>query len=157
MDFLDLLPDGFSFTTTITLAMLTNGYLVEYVPIDYHARVGKSKIRPIRDTLAFMQLILRIALYFAPLKLFLPLSLLLAILGVAWALFSYFALGRLADVSTLVILMTAVQVAAIGLLAELINRRFPSYARAEPEDHTRIELAASLTTQTDITEQDTQP
>ncbi len=77
MDFFDLLPDGFSFTTTITLAMLTNGYLVEYVPIDYHARVGKSKIRPIRDTLDFMQLILRIALYFAPLKLFLPLSLLL--------------------------------------------------------------------------------
>lgn len=137
LEFFDLLPDGFSFTTTITLGMLTNGYLVAYVPIDYHARVGKSKIRPIRDTLGFVQLILRIALYFAPLKLFLPLSLLLAALGVVWALFSYFALGRLADVSTLVILMTAVQVAVIGLLAELINRRFPSYARREYDESTR--------------------
>ena len=127
MEFFDLLPDGFSFTTTITLGMLTNGYLVEYVPIDYHARVGSSKIRPIRDTLNFVQLILRIALYFAPLKLFLPLSLLLALLGLAWGLFSYFALSKLADVSTLIILMTAVQVAVIGLLAELINRRSPSY------------------------------
>jgi glycosyltransferase involved in cell wall biosynthesis len=138
LDFFDLLPDGFSFTTTITLAMMTNGYLVEYVPIDYHPRVGKSKIRPVRDTLNFMQLILRIALYFAPLKLFLPLSLLLIILGIAWALFSYFALGRLADVSTLVILMTALQVAVIGLLAELINRRFPGYGRPEPEPAVEI-------------------
>lgn len=131
LEFFDLLPDGFSFTTTITLGMLTNGYLVEYVPINYHARVGRSKIRPVRDTLNFAQLIMRIALYFAPLKLFLPLSLLLAALGVGWALFSYFVLGRLADVSTLIILMTAVQVAVIGLLAELINRRFPSYARRD--------------------------
>lgn len=137
MEFFDLLPDGFSFTTTITLGMLTNGYLVEYVPIDYHARVGSSKIRPIRDTLNFVQLILRIALYFAPLKLFLPLSLLLVALGLVWGLFSYFALGRLADVSTLIILMTAVQVAVIGLLAELINRRSPSYARAASGAHDR--------------------
>lgn len=143
MEFFDLLPDGFSFTTTITLGMLTNGYLVEYLPIDYHARVGRSKIRPIRDTLNFVQLILRIALYFAPLKLFLPLSLLLAVLGLAWGFFSYFVLGRLADVSTLVILMTAVQVAVIGLLAELINRRSPSYTRATPPVYadSRDELA----------------
>ena len=129
MEFFDILPDGFSFTTTITLGMLTNGYLVEYEPIDYHARVGKSKIRPIRDTLNFVQLILRIALYFAPLKLFLPLSGLLLVLGLVWGVFSVAVLGQLADVSTLVIVMTAVQIAAIGLLAELINRRFPSQAR----------------------------
>lgn len=129
LEFFDILPDGFSFTTTITLGMLTNGYLVEYEPIDYHARVGKSKIRPIRDTLNFVQLILRIALYFAPLKLFLPLSGLLLVLGLAWGIFSVTVLGQLADVSTLVIVMTAVQIAAIGLLAELINRRFPSQAR----------------------------
>ena len=64
---MDVLPDGFSFTTTITLAMLTNGYTVAYRPIDYFARVGKSKIRPIRDTLVFLELISRMALYFAPL------------------------------------------------------------------------------------------
>lgn len=122
-----ILPDAFSFTTTITLAMLTNKYLVDYVPINYYARVGKSKIRPIQDTLNFLQLVWRIALYFAPLKLFLPLSGLLFLVAVAWALFTKMALGQLADVSTLVIVMTAFQVAVIGLLAELINKRLPNY------------------------------
>ena len=127
----NMLPDGFSFTTTITLAMLTNGYLVDYVPINYHARIGRSKIRPLQDTLNFVQLVLRIALYFAPLKVFLPFSGLLLVLAFAWALFSKFVLSQLADVSTLVIVMTGVQVAVIGMLAELINRRLPNYYREE--------------------------
>jgi glycosyltransferase involved in cell wall biosynthesis len=124
-----ILPDGFSFTTTITLAMLTNNYLVDYVPIDYHARIGHSKIRPIRDTLNFAQLALSIALYFRPLKLFLPFSALLWVVGIAWALFSSLVLGRLADVSTLVIIMTGIQVAVVGMLAELVNRRLPNAYR----------------------------
>lgn len=124
-----MLPDAFSFTTTITLAMLTNRYLVDYTPIDYHARVGKSKIRPVQDTLNFIQLVWRIALYFAPLKFFLPLSAFLFLLAVAWALFTMLSLGQLADVSTLVIAMTAFQVAVIGMLAELINKRLPNYHR----------------------------
>ncbi len=111
--------------------MLTNGYLINYVPVNYYARVGRSKIRPIRDTLNFVQLTLRIALYFAPLKIFLSLSGLLFLLASGWALFSSFVLGRLADVSTLVIAMTATQVAVIGMLAELINRRLPNYYREE--------------------------
>ena len=129
--FFNLLPDGFSFTTTLTLAMLSNGYLLEYVPIDYHPRVGRSKIRPVRDTLNFVNLVLRIALYFAPLKLFLPLSGLLLLLAVSVALFTKFVQGQLADVTTVVIAMTAAQVAVIGLLAELINRRLPNHYREE--------------------------
>ena len=129
--FFNLLPDGFSFTTTLTLAMLSNGYLLEYVPIDYHLRVGRSKIRPVQDTLNFVGLVLRIALYFAPLKIFLPLSGLLLLLAVGVALFTKFVLGQLADVTTVVIAMTAAQVAVIGLLAELINRRLPNYYREE--------------------------
>jgi glycosyltransferase involved in cell wall biosynthesis len=125
--FLSLLPDQFSFTVTITLAMLTNDYLVDYIPINYYSRVGDSKIRPIQDTLNFIQLALRIALYFAPLKIFLPTSGFVFTLAVAWAVFSKFVLGRLADVSTLVIAMTGFQIAVIGLLAELINRRLPNY------------------------------
>lgn len=121
--FFNILPDGFSFTTTITLAMLSNGYLVEYVPIDYLPRQGRSKIRPLRDIMGFTNLILRVALYFAPLKIFLPLSGALFLLAVAWGLFSKFVLGQLADVATLVVAMTAVQVGVVGLLAELINRR----------------------------------
>jgi glycosyltransferase involved in cell wall biosynthesis len=125
--FLSLLPDQFSFTVTITLAMLTNDYLVDYIPINYYSRVGDSKIRPIQDTLNFIQLALRIALYFAPLKIFLPTSGFVFTLAVAWAVFSKFVLGRLADVSTLVIAMTGFQIAVIGLLAELINQRLPNY------------------------------
>lgn len=126
-----LLPDGFSFTTTITLALLTNGYRVEYLPIDYHTRVGRSKIRPVRDTLGFVQLILRIALYFAPLKIFLTLAGLMLLTAVAWALVSRFALGQLADVSTVVLAEGALQIAIVGLLAELVNRRLPNLHRDE--------------------------
>jgi glycosyltransferase involved in cell wall biosynthesis len=129
MPFWNLLPGGFSFTTTITLCMLTSNYLVEYLPVNYHARIGASKIRPIRDTLNFITLILRIGLYFAPLKIFLPLSAFLVGLALAWGVFTHFVLGRLADVSTLVMVMAGIQVAALGLLAELINHRMPNIHR----------------------------
>jgi glycosyltransferase involved in cell wall biosynthesis len=129
--FFSMLPDGFSFTTTLTLAMLSNGYLLNYVPINYHPRIGRSKIRPVQDTLNFIGLVLRIALYFVPLKVFLPLSGLLLLLSVGVALFTRFVLGQLADVTTVVIAMTAAQVAVVGLLAELINRRLPNYYREE--------------------------
>lgn len=125
--FFRVLPDSFSFTTTITLAMLTNSYRVSYVPVNYYARVGKSKIHPIRDTLNFVQLILRIGLFFAPLKIFLSLSMILLMLAVVWGIASALFFGRLADVSTIVIVMTAVQVAGVGLLAELINQRIPFF------------------------------
>jgi len=82
--FLHILPDGFSFTTTITLAMLTNNYIVLYEPIDYYFRTGKSKIRPIRDTLGFVQLILRTGVYFAPLRIFLPVAFAYACLPLAF-------------------------------------------------------------------------
>ncbi len=121
-----LLPDGFSFTTTITMAMLSNEYVVEYLPIDYHARVGRSKISPVRDTLSFVALVLRIGLYFAPLKIFLPISGILLLSAIGWGVFTKFVLGEVADVSTMVIVMTAVQVGVVGLLAELINRRVPN-------------------------------
>lgn len=125
--FFRVLPNTFSFTTTITLAMLTNGYRVAYVPVNYYARKGKSKIHPISDTLNFIQLILRIGLYFAPLKIFLSLSAFLLLAAVIWGLVSEVWLGRLADVSTLVMVMTSFQIAGVGLLAELINRRLPFF------------------------------
>ncbi len=126
-----VLPDGFSFTTTITLAMLTNNYLVDYVPINYHPRIGKSKIKPIRDTLNFVQLIMRIALYFAPIKIFLPLSGLLVLAAMIWGGFTYFVLEQLADVTTIILAMAALQVAITGLLAELINHRLPGGYRKD--------------------------
>jgi glycosyltransferase involved in cell wall biosynthesis len=126
MRFFGLLPDGFSLTTTLTLAMLSSGHMVEYMPVDYHPRRGRSKIRPVQDMVGFAGLILRIALYFAPLKIFLPLSGGLFVLATMWGVVSKFVLGELADVSTLVMVMTAVQVGVVGLLAELINHRLQS-------------------------------
>ena len=121
--YLNILPDGFSFTSTITLAMLTNGYRVKYVPIDYFERKGKSKIRPIRDTLNFIQLIIRTVLYFNPLKVFVPLSLLLALFSFLVLIGSWVLTGKAMDVTFGVILMTAVMVLAIGMLADLIDKR----------------------------------
>ena len=119
----NILPDGFSFTTTITLAMMTNNMRVNYIPINYYRRIGKSKIRPFYDTLNFLQLIIRTILYFNPLKVFIPFSGMLIILAVFILLMSRFFLGRAMDVTFGTIMMTAVIVLAIGLLADLIDKR----------------------------------
>lgn len=121
--FVNILPDGFSFTSTITLAMLTNGHSVKYMPIEYFSRKGKSKIRPIRDTLNFLQFIIRTVLYFKPLKVFIPLSLLLVLFAIFILIGSWLFLGKVMDVTFGVVLMTAVMVMAIGMLADLIDKR----------------------------------
>ena len=118
-----LLPDGFSFTSTITLAMLTNGYSIKYVPIDYFTRKGKSKIRPIQDTLIFIQLVIKTVMYFNPLKVFVPFSLFLALLAFLILLGSWVLTGKLMDVTFGVFMMSAVMVMAIGMLADLIDKR----------------------------------
>jgi glycosyltransferase involved in cell wall biosynthesis len=123
--FFPILPDGFSFTTTITLAMLERGYKVKYIPINYHKRAGRSKIRPIYDTLNFIQLVLRTTMYFAPLKVFLPIAIALAILGIAIMVYSKIVLDRLMDVTVVVTFLAALQIAMAGLLADLVDKRSP--------------------------------
>jgi glycosyltransferase involved in cell wall biosynthesis len=132
MRFFNLLPDGFSLTTTFTLGLLVNGYSIEYLPIEYFPRLGKSKIRPIQDTLNFIQLVLRIALYFSPLKIFLPIGGFLFILGILWGWISWYLFGRVADASMMAIIMASIQVSVVGLLADLINHRLAGYQK--PED-----------------------
>lgn len=121
--FFNILPSGFSFTTTLTLAMLSNNYSIKYISISYYKRKGKSKIRPIHDTWNFIQLIIRTILYFNPLKVFLPISLFLFLLGLFILFYSYFFTPKLMDISTVIIIMTSIQVAVIGLLADLINKK----------------------------------
>ena len=121
--FLNILPDGFSFTTTITLAMLTNNMQVHYIPVNYYHRKGKSKIRPIHDTLNFIQLIIRTVMYFNPLKVFVPLSLFLALFAFLVLIGSWILTGKAMDVTFGVILMTSVMVLVIGMLADLIDKR----------------------------------
>ncbi len=120
--FIRILPDTFSFTTTITLAMLTNGYTVHYEPVDYHKRVGKSKIRPIRDTLGIAQLILRTGMYFAPLRVFFPVALLF---GGAFLVSLAFDVCMRRDLTeaTLVLLVASTQLGMFALLADMIDKR----------------------------------
>ena len=121
--FFRFLPDGFSFTTTITLALLTNGYQVKYIPIDYYKREGKSKIRPVRDTMNFLQLIIKTVLYFNPLKIFIPLGLILLLSGLLVFIYSYLFAPKIMDVTIVILFVSAIQVMAIGMIADLIIKR----------------------------------
>lgn len=118
-----ILPDGFSLTTTITLAMMGDGEPVAYHPIEYLRRTGRSKIRPIADTLNFFQIILRTIMIFNPMRVFLPVS--LTFLGSSFAvgLGSHFLFGRLMDVTTVLLFVTGVQILALGMVADALNRR----------------------------------
>lgn len=119
---LKYLPDGFSFTTTITLYFLSNDHKLTYVPIGYYQRKGKSKIRPIKDSLNFLQLIIRTVMFFNPLKVFLPLSLFFLFLSFSVLLISYI-MGRVMDITTIVLFVMGIQLLALGLLADLIDKR----------------------------------
>ncbi len=120
--FIKILPDTFSFTTTITLAMLTNNYIVHYEPIDFRYRVGKSKIKPIRDTLRFIQLILRTGVYFAPLRVFLPLATIF-FLGCMFTLIQDIFVREDLTERTLILFIAATQTAMFALLADMIDKR----------------------------------
>ncbi len=110
-----LLPSGFSFTTTITLAAACNDHLVEYVPIDYHARLGQSKMRP-RAAYDFTLLILRTIVFFNPLKVFLPVGAVLFVAGMIK--FGYDILLDNLSESAVLALLGALLVWAVGLLAD---------------------------------------
>lgn len=121
--FCHILPNRFSFTTTITLAMLCSGFSVEYVKINYLKRQGKSKIRPIRDTLNFLILIIRTIVFFNPLRVFLPLSLSFFLSSLLVGVLSVLLTGQLMDVTVVVLFVTGIQIITVGMLADLVNRR----------------------------------
>ncbi len=118
--FIHLLPSGFSFTTTITLALLCNGYDVLYIPADYFPRQGHSKIRPI-DAYNFFVTIIRTITYFNPLKVYLPLGGLFFFGGMGKFIYDIFTVWNLSE-SAIMGLFSAGIIWAIGLLADLITR-----------------------------------
>ena len=120
--FLTILPSGFSFTTTMTLAYHCNDHLVKYVPVDYHKRAGKSKIRPLRDGLNFVLLILRVITYFNPLRVFLPVAFILLVSAVIILICSLLLLDRIMDATVVALLIAAIQMGAFGLLADAIPK-----------------------------------
>ncbi len=121
-DFWGLLPDGFSFTTTITVAALSARRRVRYLAIDYHKRVGKSSINPITDFHNFLMLIVMTATYFRPLKFYVPVSYVLFGLAVLRGLRDIIVLDRLAGL-TVILVMLSVQVWFFGLLADIVVKR----------------------------------
>lgn len=114
-----VVPDGFSCVTTMTLAFLTNGYAVKYVPVEYRPRIGSSKFHPIHDTWAYLATVIRIVLYFRPLRVFLPAAGWLLAAGVAKSLASFWWTGSMQE-SDIVLLVAGFMTTMLGLLAEVI-------------------------------------
>jgi len=122
-EFFQILPSKFSFTTTITMAMLTNGYSVKFVPTNYRKRKGDSKIRPVRDTVNFFSLLVRTAVYFAPLKVFMPLSFFFIGLGLLKMIVLDVLIIQNVTDTTILFIVAGIQIGMLGLLADLIDKR----------------------------------
>jgi len=120
--YLHLLPPGFSCVTTITMAFLANGYSVKYIPIEYRERAGTSKFHWWRDTKRYLIQVIRLVLSYNPLKIFLPIGLLLGVTAVAKLGYDLVDKDLRVATSTLVLLLATFQVLAIGLLADLVVR-----------------------------------
>lgn len=118
--FLYLLPNGFSYPTTITMAFLRSGYPVTFIPIKAEKRTGTSHIRPVRDGLRFLAIIFKIATLYAPLKVFLPISGVFFLSGLSYYGYTYFTMGRFTNMSML-ILSASVIIFLIGLISEQIT------------------------------------
>ena len=118
--FLYLLPNGFSYPTTITMAFLRAGYPVGFVPITAHKRSGRSHIRPIRDGIRFLVIIFKIATLYSPLKVFIPVSAGFFAIGLSYYAYTYFTQGRFTNMS-LLIFSASVIIFLIGLLSEQIT------------------------------------
>jgi glycosyltransferase involved in cell wall biosynthesis len=117
--FIDLLPNTFSYPTTLTLAFLRSGLTVKYVPIQSLYRAGQSKISLISDGIRFLLIITKIATLFSPFRVFLPVSLFFLLAGMANYAYTYFTEGRFTNMSVFA-LTTAVIVFMLGLISEQI-------------------------------------
>jgi len=118
--FLYLLPNGFSYPTTITMAFLRSGYPVCFEPITAAERSGESHIRPIRDGIRFLVIIFKIATLYSPLKIFMPTSALFFVAGLGYYAYTFFTEGRFTNMSMLVI-SASVIIFLIGLISEQIT------------------------------------
>jgi glycosyltransferase involved in cell wall biosynthesis len=117
--FIDLLPNTFSYPTTMTLAFLRSGFTVKYVPIQTLYRAGQSKISLVTDGIRFLLIITKIATLFSPFRVFLPVSLFFFLAGFGNYLYTYFTQGRFTNMSVFM-LTTAVIIFMLGLVSEQI-------------------------------------
>jgi len=117
--FIDLLPNTFSYPTTLTLAFLRSGLTVKYVPIQTLYRAGQSKISLVTDGIRFLLIITKIATLFSPFRVFLPVSIFFFLAGMSNYLYTYFTQGRFTNMSVFM-LTTAVIIFMLGLVSEQI-------------------------------------
>src|SRR5690606_14217481 len=118
--FVYLLPHTFSYPTTITPATVRAGYSLAYVPIRAAQRVGKSKIKLFRDGSRFFLIILKIATFFSPLKVFIPASIFMFLTGIGYGLFKVVALGQRYGPTSAMLMTVAVLVFLVGLVSEQV-------------------------------------
>lgn len=118
--FIYLLPNGFSYPTTITMSFFRAGYAVSYEPIVAPKRIGKSHIQPLRDGMRFILIIFKIGTLYSPLKLFLPISLIFFFSGMGYYLYTYMTMHRFTNMSALMF-TTSVLIFLIGLVSEQIT------------------------------------
>jgi glycosyltransferase involved in cell wall biosynthesis len=119
--FVYLLPNTFSYPSTITLAVIRAGYSLKYVPITVRRRIGKSKINLLRDGIRFLMIILRIAVFFSPLKVFMPLSTLFFMTGFVWYLYRVFIMYLPFPPISSLLMTSSVIIFLIGLVSEQIT------------------------------------
>ncbi|HIE00557.1 MAG TPA: glycosyltransferase family 2 protein [Thiotrichaceae bacterium] len=120
-EFLYLLPNGFSYPSTITMAFFRAGYSVAYIPIVAHTRIGKSHIKILRDGVRFLLIIFKIGTLYAPLKLFGSLSLGFFMLGLSYYLYTFITTGRFTNMGML-LFTTSLLIFLIGLVSEQITQ-----------------------------------
>lgn len=120
LEFLHLLPNGFSYPTTMTMAFFRAGYAVSYVPIDVRQRKGKSHISPLKDSIRFLLIIFKVGTLYSPLKIFFPLSVGFFTLGLGYYLFTYITIGRFTNMGALLFLSAAMTF-LMGLISEQIT------------------------------------
>ncbi len=119
-EFLHLLPNGFSYPTTSTMAFFRAGYAVAYLPIEVLKREGKSHINIWKDGVRFLLIIFKVGTLYSPLKLFIPISLLHGAIGLSYYAYTFITVGRFTNMSAM-LLSSAVIIFLIGLISEQIT------------------------------------
>ena len=120
LEFLYLLPNGFSYPTTITMAFFRAGYAVSYIHVNVSKRIGKSHIKPIKDGLRFLLIIFKVGTLYSPLRLFFPLSFFFFSIGMGYYVYTYVTSHRFTNMSAL-LLITSLLIFLIGLVSEQIT------------------------------------
>ncbi|MTD10598.1 glycosyltransferase [Acinetobacter sp. YIM 103518] len=119
-EFLYLLPNGFSYPTTSTMAFFRAGYSICYVPIHASQRIGKSHIKPLRDSIRFFLIIFKIATLYSPLKMFFPMAILLFLMGTGWYGYTLYEYHRFTNMSAL-FYTGSIMIFLMGLISEQIT------------------------------------